>query len=56
MHYQRTYTRHEVLVQRLRIERKSETQRLDKLKATLDAKLEAKLRHGIGKSTGARAA
>jgi len=56
VHYQRTYTRHEVLVQQLRVERKSETQRLDKLKAMLDAKVEAKLGHGINKSTGARAA
>jgi hypothetical protein len=42
MHYQPTHNRHEVSVQQLRVERKTETQRLGRLKASLRIKLEAK--------------
>jgi hypothetical protein len=40
MDYQPTHSRHEVAVQKLRIERKNETQRLEKLKARLKARLD----------------
>ena len=42
MHYQPSSSRHETSVQQLRLERKSENQRLEKLRNKLQSQMQAK--------------